>query len=415
MTREYVWRIKMATVLENREKLLQELFPEDTLKFSSELSDGELEFLRQLVELLETKYRKDLNDHWANATVPEGFFEDMGKLGYYTNPLLYEGREGAFGPSQHFQFMFAYTLSRFDVSLNTLLGVHSGLGFNTFLFGGSKAQKEKYILPLATHELRTCFALTEPDHGSDVAWGLETEARREGDKWILNGEKRWIGGAIVADVIPIFARDAETGKPKAFIVRREQEGVDISVIDNKIALKIVPNCDIKLTNVEVLEEDRLENINRFRDIAKILYSTRAGVAWMATGAMAGALQATMKYVTKREQFGKKISNYQLIQEKLAMMQANLTNAMALSARIAKLQEEGKYDEVATSIGKMSNALRLRETVAMGRGICGGNGILVENDIARFFGDAEAVYTYEGTHEINALVIGRAMTGEQAFN
>lgn len=405
----------MTTVLENREELLKELFPEDILKYSDELSDGELEFLRQLVELLETKYRKDLNDHWANATVPEGFFEDLGELGYYTNPLLYEGREGAFGPSQHFQFMFAYTLSRFDVSLNTLLGVHSGLGFNSFLFGGSKEQQEKYILPLATHKLRTCFALTEPDHGSDVAWGLETEARREGDKWIINGEKRWIGGAIVADVIPVFARDAETGKPKAFIVRREQEGVEINVIDNKIALKIVPNCDIKLTNVEVLEEDRLQNINRFRDIAKILYSTRAGVAWMATGAMAGALQATMKYVTQREQFGKKISNYQLVQEKLAMMQSNLTNAMALSARIAKLQEEGKYDEVATSIGKMSNALRLRETVAMGRGICGGNGILVENDIARFFGDAEAVYTYEGTHEINALVIGRAMTGEQAFN
>lgn len=405
----------METTLENKTEILEKLYPEDVLKISSELSDGEVEFLRQLVELLETKYRKDLNKHWANATVPEGFFEDMGELGYYTNPLLYEGREGAFGPSQLFQFFFAYTLSRFDVSLNTLLGVHSGLGFNSFLFGGNKEQQEKYILKLATHELRTCFALTEPDHGSDVAWGLETEARREGDKWILNGEKRWIGGANVADVIPVFARDAETGKPKAFIVRREQEGVDINVIQDKVALRIVPNCDIKLTNVEVLEEDRLENINRFRDIAKILYSTRAGVAWMATGAMAGALQATLKYVKEREQFGKKISNYQLIQEKLAMMQANLTNAMALSARIAKMQEDGKYDEVVTSIGKMSNALRLRETVAMGRGITGGNGILVENDIARFFGDAEAVYTYEGTHEINALVIGRAMTGEQAFN
>lgn len=405
----------METTLENKTEILEKLYPEDVLKISSELSDGEVEFLRQLVELLETKYRKDLNKHWANATVPEGFFEDMGELGYYTNPLLYEGREGAFGPSQLFQFFFAYTLSRFDVSLNTLLGVHSGLGFNSFLFGGNKEQQEKYILKLATHELRTCFALTEPDHGSDVAWGLETEARREGDKWILNGEKRWIGGANVADVIPVFARDAETGKPKAFIVRREQEGVDISVIQDKVALRIVPNCDIKLTNVEVLEEDRLENINRFRDIAKILYSTRAGVAWMATGAMAGALQATLKYVKEREQFGKKISNYQLIQEKLAMMQANLTNAMALSARIAKMQEDGQYDEVVTSIGKMSNALRLRETVAMGRGITGGNGILVENDIARFFGDAEAVYTYEGTHEINALVIGRAMTGEQAFN
>lgn len=132
-----------------------------------------------MVELLETKYRKDLNKHWSNATVPEGFFEDMGKLGYYTNPLLFEGREDSKQTSQLFQFFFAYTLARFDVSLNTLLGVHSGLGFNTFLFGGSDEQKAKYIPKLASHELRTCFALTEPDHGSDVAWGLETEARRE--------------------------------------------------------------------------------------------------------------------------------------------------------------------------------------------------------------------------------------------
>lgn len=401
--------------MENREEILKKLYPEDILNISKELTDGEVEFLRQLVELLETKYRKDLNQHWADATVPEGFFEDMGKLGYLTNPLLFEGRGDTIMTSQLFQFFFAYTLARFDVSLNTLLGVHSGLGLNTFVFGGSKEQQEKYVPQLATHQLRTAFALTEPDHGSDVAWGLETEAVRDGDKWILNGAKRWIGGANVADIIPIFARDSETGQPRAFIVKRDQPGVDIDVIQNKIALRIVPNCNIHLENVEVLEEDRLQNINRFKDIAKVLYSTRAGVAFMATGAMAGALEATLKYVKEREQFGKPIASYQLIQEKIAMMKANLTNAMALSARIAKMQEEGDYDEVVTSIGKMSNALRLRETVAMGRGITGGNGIVVDNDIARFFSDAEAIYTYEGTHEINALVIGRAMTGVQAFN
>lgn len=136
---------------------------------------------------------------------------------------------------------------------------------------------------------------------------------------------------------------------------------------------------------------------------------------MATGAMAGALQATLKYVNEREQFGKPIASYQLVQEKLSMMQSNLTNAMALSAQIARLQEDGDYNEIVTSIGKMSNALRLRETVAMGRGIVGGNGILVDYDIARFFSDAEAIFTYEGTHEINALVIGRALTGKAAFN
>lgn len=187
------------------------------------------------------------------------------------------------------------------------------------------------------------------------------------------------------------------------------------MIENKIALRIVPNCNIELKDVEVAETDRLQNINTFKDIAKVLYSTRASVAFMATGAMAGALRATRKYVMERKQFGKEISNYQLVQEKLAMMQANLTSAMALCAQIADLQEEGDYNEVVTSIGKMHNALRLRESVAMGRGICGGNGIVVDYDIARFFNDAEAIFTYEGTHEVNALVIGRALTGQAAFN
>lgn len=403
-------------VLENREEIQKELYPEDYLGLANKLTDGELEFLRQLVEMLETKYRDKLNEHWYNNEVPEGFFEDMGKLGYLTNPLLFEDRDLLQGSRQIFQFFFAFTLSRFDVSLNTLIGVHSGLGLNSFLFGGSKEQALQYVPELATHDLRTCFALTEPNHGSDVAWGLETTAERKGDKWIINGEKRWIGGANVADVIPVYATDVETGKPRAFIVKREQEGVEIDVIGGKIALKIVPNCNIKLTNVEVDEADRLQKINKFRDIAKILFSTRAGVAHMAAGTMAGALQATLKYVKKREQFGNPISNYQLVQEKIAMMQGNVMNAMSLCAHIAEAQENGNYNEVITSTGKMMNALRLRETVAMGRGICGGNGITVEEtDIGRFFSDAEAVYTYEGTHEINALVIGRALTGEAAFN
>jgi len=397
-----------------KDELLKELYPEDLLNVSKELTEGEVKFLKQLNDLLESKYRDSINDHWINATIPEGFFEEMGKLDYFNNPLLFEGREGARMASQMFQFFLSYTVARFDVSLVTLLGVHQGLGHNAFLFGGSKEQVAHYIPKLQSHELRTCFALTEPEHGSDVAGGLETTAKREGDKWIINGAKKWIGGANVSDVIPLFAVDVETGKPKGFIIRPEQEGVDIDIIENKIALRIVPNANIHLKDVVVEEADRLQNINSFKDIAKILYSTRAGVAYMATGAMAGALRATLDYVTKRKQFGKEISKYQLIQEKLSMMQGNLSQAITLSAQLARMQEKGEYDEVATSTAKMMNALRLRESVAMGRGITGGNGILAEYDIARFFSDAEAVYTYEGTHEINALVIGRALTGDSAF-
>ncbi|NJI17042.1 glutaryl-CoA dehydrogenase, partial [Staphylococcus agnetis] len=196
---------------------------------------------------------------------------------YFTNPLLYKDRDGAQTPSQLFQFFMAYTLARFDVSLATLLGVHQGLGHNTFLFGGSKEQVAKYVPKLQSHELRTCFALTEPDHGSDVAGGLATTAEQKGDVWILNGEKKWIGGAHVSDVIPVFAVNKETGKPHCFVVTPDQEGVEIDVLQDKIALRIVPNAHIKLNQVQVKEADRLQNITSFKDIAKILYSTRAGV------------------------------------------------------------------------------------------------------------------------------------------
>ncbi|WP_214562924.1 acyl-CoA dehydrogenase family protein [Staphylococcus pseudintermedius] len=399
----------------DKKNTLKQLYPEDILSIAKGLTDGEVALLQQLNDLLESKYRQDINQHWVDATVPEDYFQDIGNLNYFTNPLLYQGREEAKTPSQLFQFFMSYTIARFDVSLATLLGVHQGLGHNTFLFGGSSEQVAKYVPKLQSHELRTCFALTEPNHGSDVAGGLETIAERHGDEWVINGVKKWIGGAHVSDVIPVFAVNKDTGKPHCFVVRPDQEGVEIEVLQHKIALRIVPNAEIRLNHVKVKEADRLQNITSFKDIAKILYSTRAGVAYMATGALAGTLRATLSYVKERQQFGKSISQYQLIQEKLAMIQGNLTHAMAMSAQLARMQENGEYDEVATSTAKMMNALRLRESVAMGRGITGGNGILAgEHDIARFFSDAEAIYTYEGTHEINALVIGRALTGVSAF-
>src|SRR5699024_2204541 len=233
-----------------KEQTLKELYTEDLMNVSKELTEGEVKFLKQLDDMLESKYRDSIKDHWVNATVPEDFFEEMGKLNYFRNPLLFEGREGAKTQSQLFQFFMSYTVARFDVSLVTVLGVHQGLGHNSFLFGGSKEQIAYYIPKLQSHELRTCFALTEPEHGSDVAGGLETTAKREGDKWIINGEKKWIGGANLSDVIPVYAVDVETGKPKGFIIKPEQEGVDIEIIENKIALRIIPNTIIRLKNVE---------------------------------------------------------------------------------------------------------------------------------------------------------------------
>ncbi len=272
----------------------------------------------------------------------------------------------------------------------------------------------RWLPKLQNFELQTCFALTEPEHGSDTAAGLATTARREGDKWIINGEKRWIGGASSADLIPVYARDLEDNKVKCFIVEKGQKGLSVDDIDDKIALRIVQNGNIHLDNVEVLESNRLQNINGFKDVAKILYATRAGVAYAGAGMMAGSLAAALEYTTTRVQFGKPIASFQLVQEKLARMQGNAVTALALSARIAELQERGEYSEINASLAKMNNSLRLRETAALGREVCGGNGITLERNVARFFCDAEAIYSYEGTHEMNSLIMGRKLTGISAF-
>ncbi len=197
-----------------KETVLKTLFPEDVLSIAKGLTDGEVEFLQQVDSLLESKYRENINQHWIDATVPEDYFKDLGELNYFNNPLLYKDRPNAKMPSQLFQFFMSYLLARFDISLATLLGVHQGLGHNTFYFGGSKEQIAKYVPKLQSHELRTCFALTEPEHGSDVAGGLETVAERQGDTG-LSMVKR--NGLVVhvSDVIPVFAVNKKLANPIA--------------------------------------------------------------------------------------------------------------------------------------------------------------------------------------------------------
>ncbi len=256
--------------------------------------------------------------------------------------------------------------------------------------------------------------MTEPDHGSDIAGGLATSAKRDGDNWILNGEKRWIGGADTADIVPVFARDVDDGKIKCFIVRKGAEGYHAEPIPRKVALRPVQNGHITMENVVVPESDRLEHINGFKDVAKILVNTRTDVAHIAMGITGGAYVAAVKYVKEREQFGKKVAAYQITQEKLARMLANVTSVIGFSTRLAELMEEGQYEMVNASLAKMNNSLLMRETVALAREVVGGNGITLDTDVSRFFADAEAIYTYEGTHDINALIVGREITGIGAF-
>ncbi|WP_156761302.1 acyl-CoA dehydrogenase family protein [Microbacterium karelineae] len=366
--------------------------------------------LRELDEVLEERIRPLLADAWERAVMPDEVLDALVPLDLMTPRGVSADEAG----SSMFSGFRNYVLARCDVSVATMYNAQAGLFRAIVRHGGSAEQAARWDPLITRFEMRGVFALTEPDHGSDVAGGLATTARRDGDAWILDGEKKWIGGADRADVLTIFARDAEDGAVKAFLVDREAAGVSLEPIDGKVSLRIMQNFRIRLDGVHVAEDRRLHGIDSWRDVAAVLRRMRSDVAWIAAGLQAGALDAAVRYATEREQFGRPIGGFQLVQEKLARMLGNatasLTHAVALSAH----QDAGRWSDENSALAKMVTAASARETVALAREVLGGNGLLLENDAARFFADAEAVYSYEGTHEINALIVGRSLTGASAF-
>lgn len=393
----------------------KQFYPEDLLGYSEKLTDGELNVLKKLREELETHVRPILNDSYEKAELPrEEILTAFRNARIMNDPALFEGREDKWRTSEIYNAFLYLELARFDPSVATFFTVHGGLGYNTILIGGSEEQIEKYGTLIRNFEAQTCFGLTEPNHGSDIAGGLETTAERKGETWVINGEKRWIGGAKTADFIPIFARDIEDKKIKCFLVKKGSPGLKIDNIQQKISLRLVNNGHIYLENVEVDEVDRLPHIHGYGKVAEIFTHTRTDVAHIAMGTAAGAYRAALAITTEREQFGRKLAGFQLVQERLARMQANVVASIGMSVRVAEIQENGTQAMSNSSLAKMHNSLRMRETVALAREVCGGDGITLDTNVARFFTDAEAIYTYEGTYDINALLVGRDITGIGAF-
>lgn len=258
------------------------------------------------------------------------------------------------------------------------------------------------------------FGLTEPEVGSGAAGGLTVTCKNTPEGWILNGQKKWIGNATFADLIIIWAKDVDSGEVKGFIVEKDNPGFSVEKIKGKMALRIVQNGLITLKDCLVTEENRLQNANSFKDAAKVLRMTRAGVAWMATGCARGAYESALDYTRKREQFGKPIASFQMIQGHLVEMLSNLTAMQTMVFRLSEMQDEGILKDEHASLAKVFCTLRTRDIVSRAREVMGGNGILLEYDVARFVADSEAIYSYEGTKEINSLIVGRSITGFSAF-
>ncbi|MGR0219778.1 acyl-CoA dehydrogenase family protein [Agromyces sp. ZXT2-6] len=374
------------------------------------LSDPARAALGRLQAVLDRDIRPLLADAWETASMPSEILEALIAL----DLMRPEGADASEAGSSLFSGFRNYVLARTDVSVATLYNAQSGLFRTTVALGGSPAQAAELDPRIASFDLRGVFALTEPEHGSDIARGLATTARRDGDAWIIDGEKKWIGGAAASDVLAVFARDVGDGAVKAFLVPTDAAGVAIETIGGKVSLRPMQNALIRLDGVRVEESARLQRVEGWRDVSRILRAMRSDVAWIATGLQAGALEAAVGYADERQQFGRPISGFQLVQERIARMLGNLTSSLGMVVQLSLRQDRGEWADANSALAKMHTARMARETVALARETVGGNGILLEHDVARFFADAEAVYSYEGTHDINSLIVGRAVTGSSAF-
>jgi glutaryl-CoA dehydrogenase len=310
--------------------------------------------------------------------------------------------------------MVAMELARTDPSISTFFGVHGGLAMGSVHLCGSDEQRQRWLPAMASMELIGAFGLTEPEQGSGIAGGLSTTARRDGDHWVLDGEKKWIGNATHADLVVIWARDAEDNQVKGFVVEKDTDGMTFELQRDKIALRVVQNATIRLDGARVPERNRLAGADSFADTARVLRLTRAGVAWMATGCARGAYEHALRYTGERKQFGRPIAGFQLVQDLLVRMLGNVTACMAVCTRVSQLQDAGMLRDEHASMAKAFCTVRMRETVGWAREVLGGNGILLEHHVGRFVADAEAIYSYEGTREVNTLIVGRAITGIGAF-
>lgn len=383
----------------------------DYYHYWDDFSVEEQERLLALRTFLEREAQPRVNDLWANEEFPFDLVKPMADLGIF-GMLFDESKR--FESSARFRGWVTLELARVDASLATFFGVHVGLGMNSIGILGSPEQRREWLPKMARGEIIGACGITEPKSGSDTAKGIATTARREGDNWILNGEKRWIGNATWSDITIIYARDEADGQVKGFIVPTDTKGYHAEKIRNKQSLRIVQNANITLTDVIVPEALRLPECNSFRDVSRVLRHTRSENGWIATGLQAGAVELAREYALRREQFGRPIGSFQLVQDLLVKSLSNVTSSLALLERLAAVTDRGGHIDEMASLSKAYTSVRARETVSWCRELFGGNGIDLDYSIARFFCDAEAVHTYEGTREMNTLIVGRDFTGLAAF-
>ena len=382
----------------------------DYFLLKGDLSAEERDYLERTRRFVHEEVLPQINGFWERAEVPLDLCRRLGELG-----LIGDGLEGYGCPSMSATAagLIAMELNRGDGSVGTFCGVQGGLAMRSIHMHGSEEQKQRWLPAMARCEKLGAFALTEPGHGSDSV-SLETEARRDGDEYVINGAKRWIGNGSMADVVVLWARDTEDMQVKGFLIEKGTPGYDGRPIASKGALRALWQADIDLTDVRVPAENRLPGANSFADTAKVLKATRASCAWSALGHAVAGYDAALNYATQRTQFGKPLARFQIVQEKLVRMLTEITAMQLYCQRIGELDDTDAISDTIAALGKLNNTVKAREVLAEARNLLGGNGILLENHVIRHFTDIEAIYTFEGTETIQTLLVGRDITGLSAF-
>lgn len=379
----------------------------DFFAFEQLLTQKEQDRLAEIRDFLAREVKPIAVDCWNRGEFPMDLIPKLAEIDLIS-PVRRQGHSNLFAGLVHAE------LTRADASIATFVGVHDGLFTGSIEALASQEQKDAWLPDIYAMKKIGAFGLTEPLGGSDVAGGTRTTARRDGDSWILNGEKRWIGNATFSDWVVIYARDLDDNKVKGFLVDTSLPGYSATKIENKISLRTVQNADITLTNVVVPDFFKLAHANSFRDVNKVLKVTRLGVAWQAVGQQLAAFDVARSYAVERQQFGRPLASFQLVQSQLVSILGNAVSSMGMMVRLSQLEDAGQAKDEQSALAKAFTTERMRDSVAIGRNILGGNGIVTDYGMAKIFADAEAIYSYEGTHEINTLVTGRAVTGISAI-
>jgi glutaryl-CoA dehydrogenase len=368
-------------------------------------------YLTRTREFVDAEVLPVINGYWERAEFPWALVEKMAPLG-----IVGDGIEGYGCPPMDplSAGLIHMEMNRGDGSLGTFLAVQGGLAMKSIARCGSEQQKQRWLGPMARLEKIGAFALTEPEHGSDSV-SLETAARPDGDSWVISGSKKWIGNGSIADVLVVWARDTTDGAVKGFLVEKGSPGLRARVIEGKASLRAVWQAEIELDGVRVPSESRLPGASSFRDCAAILTSTRSACAWMALGHAVAGYDAALTYARRRQQFGKVLASFQIVQQRLVRMLADVTAMQLYCAQIAKLEAAGKLAPTLSGLAKLHNTSKARVILADARDMLGGNGILLDFHVIRHMADIESIHTFEGTETIQALIVGRDITGIGAFS